>query len=59
MSEVAGEVGRGPRPPRVFVSYAHEYEGDPHSEVVRAFWATDRTRLCDQARARETQPAAC
>ena len=37
MSEVVGEVGRGARPPRVFISYAHE--SDAHGEVVRAFWA--------------------
>jgi hypothetical protein len=39
MSERTGEVGRGPRRPRVFISYAHEYENDTHGEMVRAFWA--------------------
>ena len=39
MIEGVGEVGRGPRPPRAFISYAHECEGDTHGDVVRAFWA--------------------
>lgn len=30
-------VGGARRPPRVFISYAHE--SDAHGEVVRAFWA--------------------
>ncbi len=38
VAELSGSGTEVPRPPRVFISYAHEPESDTHGDLVRQLW---------------------